>query len=56
MEIENWHRKYKDRLIERGGLTEVQAEETLRAAIGSDMIDYEDDPEDCADDEMSYWN
>jgi len=53
MAKEAWHRRYKDRLIQCGGLTEDQAEASLQAGMGE--YDYEVDPKDAADDDMSYW-
>jgi hypothetical protein len=50
---EIWHLKYKIRLMDRGGLTESEAEDALQA--GMDEYDYEEDPVDFADHEMSYW-
>lgn len=50
---DDWHRKYADRLIERGGLTEEQALDALDANI--DDLDYSTDPVEAADEEMSYW-
>lgn len=54
MKIGEWHRKYVQRLIDQYAFTEADAEEVYKA--GSDDHDYEEsDPEDAADEEMSYW-
>lgn len=47
-----WHNKFLSRLTERG-LTQDEAWDTLVAGI--DDYDYEDDPKDVADEELSYW-
>ena len=49
-----WHRRYKVRLIEVAGLTDKQAQEYLDA--GMREHDYDEDPKDSADTEMSYWD
>lgn len=58
MDKEAWHKRYKARLIENG-VDEKSAEESLQAGMGSvlegDGYDYDEDPEDSADMEMSYW-
>ncbi len=55
---DEWHRRYKARLIENG-VDEKFAQETLEAGMGGvmegDGYDYDEDPEDMADSEMSYW-
>lgn len=51
--VADWHRMYKDRLIQRLACTEEQAEDILQA--GMDDIDYLDSPIDAADEEVSYW-
>ena len=51
--IEKWHRRYISRLMGVAGLTLFQAEDCLSAGLGE--YDYDDEPEDSADDEMSYW-
>lgn len=51
-----WLARYKQRFIDRLGLTEAQAEACANAepfAVLSEM--FEDDPEGAADEEMSYW-
>ncbi len=51
--VEQWHRRYISRLMNIAGVTLFQAENCLHAGLGE--YDYDDDPEDSADDEMSYW-
>jgi len=62
MEKEEWLKRYKARLLERG-LSEEEAEyltketsddSTALGALAFDLL-LEDDPEDAADDELSYW-
>jgi hypothetical protein len=52
----DWHKSYMDRIKERCGAecTDDFAQEVLDAGI--DDIDYEDDPIDAADVELSYWS
>lgn len=52
-EISSWHEAYKKRLIERG-LDEDFALQTLIACTES--FDYNDDPSDAADEELSCWS
>ncbi len=52
MDKEEWHRRYKQSLIDNG-VDEKFAEECLQAGMGE--YDYEDSPEECALSEMSYW-
>lgn len=62
MEKEEWLKRYKARMIERG-LSEVEAEALTKemaddsTALGAAAFDLrlEDNPEDAADDELSYW-
>jgi hypothetical protein len=51
---EEWMAKYCLRLIERGGLDEASALACYEA--GRDDHDYDGDPTEAADDEMSYWD
>lgn len=51
--IEDWHERYKKELIEVAGIPQTEAEDCLMAGMGK--FDYDDNPEDSADDEMSYW-
>lgn len=53
MDKEEWLKRYKARMIERG-LCEKDAEEFTEA---NEPLDFtkEDDPEGAADDELSYW-
>jgi len=53
MNQEEWHKRYIAHLQKRGGLTRTEAEDTLKAGTGEH--DYNDDPEDAANEEMSYW-
>ena len=52
LDAAEWKERYKKRLMERGGLTEKEAEENFQAG---DLPDFNYKPEDLADDEMSYW-
>lgn len=53
---ERWFRRYKQRFIERAGLTEEQAQACADAETFSVLSEgFEDDPEGAADEEMSYW-
>ncbi len=51
--VEEWHRRYIMRLIAVADITHEQAKDCMEAGIGEH--DYGDEPEDSADDEMSYW-
>lgn len=53
MEKEQWRKKYIERLMEKGGLSESEATEEYEG--GLDDHDYEDDPVYAADENMSYW-
>ena len=52
--IDNWHRKYIDRMKTIAGLTEKEAKDALDAGMGE--YDYNDNAIDAADSEMSYWD
>jgi hypothetical protein len=52
LEREEWHKAYLKRLIERG-VDEAFAKETLEAGMSD--FDYEWDPADSADEELSCW-
>lgn len=52
MNSNEWHTKFIARLISRG-LKREEAEDTLAGNMGDH--DYEDDPKDAADDELTYW-
>ena len=54
--IENaWHERYVARIQERvQDCTREFAEETLQAGMGT--YDYDDNPEDAADEELSCWS
>lgn len=57
MEKEEWLARYKQRFIEQAGLTDRQAQACAEAEtfeVLSEM--FADDPEDAADEEMSYWS
>ncbi len=49
---EEWHKKYKQTFIDNG-VDEKFAEECLQAGMGE--YEYDEDPEFCAESEMSYW-
>lgn len=51
-----WKKRFKNRLVKRADIKPKFAEEIYQQALQSDMIDFEDTPEDSADDELSYWN
>ena len=51
-EKHDWHTKYKQVIID-AGVDEAFAQQCLDAVMPD--IDYDDDPEDAARDEMSYW-
>jgi hypothetical protein len=53
MEKEEWLKRYKARMIERG-LSEKDAQ-AITDVTANDEYCGEDDPEDSADDELSYW-
>ena len=53
MEKEEWMKLYKARMIERG-LSEKEAQ-TITEAASNDLYQLEDNPEDAADEELSYW-
>ena len=53
LDINEWHERYIKRLEEGGDLSRPEAEDALNAGIGE--YDYNDSPEDCADEEISYW-
>ncbi|KKK71831.1 hypothetical protein LCGC14_2909970 [marine sediment metagenome] len=53
MDKKEWHEKYMNRLMNRGLITEKEAQDTLMAAL--EDHDYDDDPESAANTEMSYW-
>lgn len=48
-----WKRRYKQRLIDRGGVDKKFAEQDYQGGIKDH--DYEESPEDAADMSMSYW-
>ena len=52
MSKKEWHKIYKQTLID-SGVDKKFAQECLDAGMGE--YDYDDDPEDCAISEMSYW-
>lgn len=54
MEKEEWLKRYKTRMIERG-LKEGEAQEITNAVDINDPFLDIDDPESAADDELAYW-
>ena len=48
-----WHRRYRRRLIDHHGFDSDFARETLLAGMGD--YDYEEVPEDAADEEINCW-
>ena len=48
-----WHDRYIARLVVKAEFTYGEAEDNFQAGMGE--YDYDDDPEDAADTEMSYW-
>lgn len=53
MDTSEWHERYKERLVSVGMFTEKEAQDNIESGLGT--FDYNDVPEDYADDEMSYW-
>ena len=53
MTKQEWHEKYMVRLMRKADFTRREAKDTLKAGMGEH--DYDDDPKDAADEEMSYW-
>lgn len=54
--VEEWTKRYDERLMSRGGISAEDAEEVRLAAEFADIYAYyEDDPEGSADEEMDYW-
>lgn len=53
MDINEWHERYIKYLQKRANLTRGMAEDTLKAGMGEH--DYNENPEDCAEEELSYW-
>lgn len=53
MDREVWHSRYLERLTVRG-LSCDEAWDALKAGMGEH--DYDECPEDMADDELSYWS
>jgi len=52
MEKEEWHKRYKEYMLELG-VPEKEAEAALQAGRGN--YDYASDPKMSASDELSYW-
>lgn len=52
MDQKKWHDKFVFQLVSRG-LDQEEALDTLDGNMGD--YDYESDPEDAADEELSYW-
>lgn len=56
MEQAEWERRFKARLIDKGGTTPEGAQAELDGACFDYLSDgFEDDPEGSADEAMSYW-
>jgi len=53
MSPEEWHKRYIAHLQGQAGLTKTEAEDCLTAGMGEH--DYDEDPEDSADEEMACW-
>jgi hypothetical protein len=53
MDKEEWHERYMKHIQTKAALTRIQAKDTLNAGMGE--YDYNDAPEDAADEELSYW-
>ena len=53
MTPEEWKERYIARLVVKADFTYREAKDTLNAGMGEH--DYDDNPEDAADEEMSYW-
>lgn len=53
MEKGEWRKRYVQRLIDHYAFTKANADEVYQA--GADDHDYEDNPEDAADEEISNW-
>jgi hypothetical protein len=57
MEVDEWKRRYKKRIMERSDCTEKLAEMVLEAGeLTEIMRDYENDPEGSADEELACWD
>jgi hypothetical protein len=53
---DEWLDRYKRRFIERAGLTEAQAQACANAESFEVLSEFfTEEPEDAADEEMSYW-
>jgi hypothetical protein len=56
MERAEWERRFKQRLIDKGGTTPEGAQAELDGGVFEDLLSgFEDDPEGSADEAMSYW-
>ncbi len=53
MDKEKWHERYIQQLVDMGGINSYEATNILEDGMGDH--DYNEDPEDAADTEMSYW-
>ena len=53
MNKEDWHTRYIERLVTKGEMTYREAKDVLHKWVGKH--DHNDNPEDAADEEMSYW-
>lgn len=54
MDIEEWIKRFKVRLTERG-LSEKEVRDVAEASVRDPDFLNNDDPEQAADDELSYW-
>lgn len=50
-----WHEIYKKRMMERTAGDEAFGQMVLETAIEGGDIDYENNPIDAADEELTYW-
>ena len=55
MNSEEWKRRYRQRLIDRAGISETMADLAVIAGEFG-QYDFEDSPEAAADEEMSCWD
>ena len=56
MEQAEWLARYKARLLAQAGISEEFAQDCVDAQSFAELSDgFEDDPEDAADEELSYW-
>ncbi len=53
MTEQEWHERYVERLVKKGDFTYREARGILKDRMG--QHDYNDSPEDAADEELNYW-